>query len=236
MPSQQQSVRVTRRGRVEDPVANPTVIPPPSSSGLDQENPTDSNLEGTDNPDEEELDGEALDEQLRDDIAGQMENYQQGEANESNVIAQRVDLTILENEEEDQPSESSSSNNSDGSTSDSSDEETSSSSSDSSSSSEDESNDSEVSEQKTKKGKRKSIKSLDKAIENAIKEREKANKKEMSTTKKRVKEGTNKHGKKPATKKMKSSSSAKSKVSKENGIHFQSGLACTSLLPTLQTY
>ncbi|EGF97436.1 uncharacterized protein MELLADRAFT_85361 [Melampsora larici-populina 98AG31] len=80
MPSQQQITRATRSGRTIDSQTNPIEIPPPSSSGADQDHPTNNNLEGTDNPEEEErendgLDGEALDEQLRDDVAEMMENY-----------------------------------------------------------------------------------------------------------------------------------------------------------------
>ncbi|EGG09627.1 uncharacterized protein MELLADRAFT_104050 [Melampsora larici-populina 98AG31] len=237
MPSQQQITRATRSGRTIDSQANPIEIPPPSSSGADQDLPANNNLEGTDNPEEERdndaLDGEALDEQLRDDIAEMMENYQDEEVENRNKTAPQISLISSEDEDS---SEGPSSEDSDESSSDSSDSNDSQSSSEESVSSESDSDSSEQ-EVKSKKSKKKSIKSLDKAINKAIKEREKANiKKKETNVEKKGKDGMNEHGKKAKTKKIKSSSSKKMKVSKENGIRFQSGLPCKSLLPTLQTY
>ncbi|EGG10246.1 uncharacterized protein MELLADRAFT_103642 [Melampsora larici-populina 98AG31] len=97
MPSQQQNTRATRSGRPIDSQSNPIEIPPPSSSEAGQDLPTNNNLEGTDNPEDEErnnnaLDGEALDEQLRDDVAIMMENYQEDGVEDPNISAQKTKI------------------------------------------------------------------------------------------------------------------------------------------------
>ncbi|EGG00598.1 uncharacterized protein MELLADRAFT_111635 [Melampsora larici-populina 98AG31] len=212
---------------------------------------TEDEIEGTDDPSgvgsgekEEELDGETIDENQRDKIARQMEDYHTGITDLSashNNNDQNVNFINSNSEEENEESTAKSTS---GSSSNSSSGGSSESSSDKDSNEDTESNDSlstdsksdssYSSNKKNRKCKLKSIKSLDKAVEKAIKMREKFNseKKDSSQAMKEKKD----HGKGKAGKKKKSSSSKKTKVSKQNGIKFQAGVPCKSLLPTLQTY
>ncbi|EGF98859.1 uncharacterized protein MELLADRAFT_113194 [Melampsora larici-populina 98AG31] len=210
MSSHQVNNRSAQHARGEDPITNPSEIPPPSASSVGGQPQVDlrtkDEIEGTDDPSgegsgekEEELDGETIDENQRDKIARQMEDYHTGITDFSSDKDSNEDTESNDSLSTDSKSDSSYSSN-----------------------------------KKNRKSKLKSIKSLDKAVKKAIKMREKFNleKKDSSQAMKEKKD----HGKGKAGKKKKSSLSKKTKVSKQNGLKLQAGVPCKSLLPTLQTY
>ncbi|EGG00065.1 uncharacterized protein MELLADRAFT_93907 [Melampsora larici-populina 98AG31] len=244
MSNTQPTSRVTRRNRGEVQEEDVNMIPPPSSN-LNGELPNEQEdgLEGTDNPVGEDLDGEALVEERRDQLARSMDSYQGAEEEEEKEDSEDATFDAEEDDGSSDVTGSSVSPDSSGSdsSSTSSDDESSGEDSESlsSDSSDDSSSKSEESEDTVRHGKKRkhrSIRAIDKKIEKAIRAKEKA--KVMlakGKSKKQENATTTKHGKRATSKKQKSSLGKKN-IKKENGIKFQKGAPCKSLLPTLQAY
>ncbi|EGG12849.1 uncharacterized protein MELLADRAFT_58753 [Melampsora larici-populina 98AG31] len=246
----QTNSRSTRRARGDVAPEGATVIDPPSSNG--PENNQLGELEGTDDPELERLDGEAIQEHMRDEIARSMdsqgiEDMEEGEGDGDDKgdgedeDDQDQDFNELEAlEEYGRDSSSNSSSTSSNSSSDSSGSSESDSSGSDSSESEDSNSSSDSDSDGTVRkgtGKNESIKDLKQRLKKAIRAKDEAKSKlarEKNPTK--GKEVVNKHGKKKNLSKVKSSSSLKKSITKENGIRFQERAPCKSTLPPLQTY
>ncbi|EGG06770.1 uncharacterized protein MELLADRAFT_106234 [Melampsora larici-populina 98AG31] len=231
MANPNSSTRITRRTRGEEVEEGAVAIAPPSSNitNLEQRAP---------------LDGEAIEEERRDAVARSMESdhesYDEDEDQDS-----EDDTYDAQNEESDPDSSSSSqddssdpeNSSSDESTKESSDEDSSSgSSSEDSSEEEGDTGESNETIKNGNKRDRKSLKAIDKVIAKAMRAREKA-KARLAEKKLALKDrkAMSKHGKRTTSSKVKSSSNKKD-IKKENGIKFQKGEPCKSMLPTLQTY
>ncbi|EGG09210.1 uncharacterized protein MELLADRAFT_104507 [Melampsora larici-populina 98AG31] len=237
--------RSTRRTRGDMLPEGALVIDPPASSG-NEGRPQDE-LEGTDNPVNGELDGEALQEQMRDEISRSLDSFGEREEDEEREGANRgrgededddledQDFNINNLKEEDSDFRSSSSDSSESSSDSSISSSEDSSGSDSSGSGDSESPSDSDSVGTVKKDKRKPLKELERDLEKAIRKTE-AMKARLAKEKlsNKGKDKVSKHGKKKKSSKDQSSSSKK--IIKENGIRFQDGAPCTLTLPPLQTY
>ncbi|EGG12992.1 uncharacterized protein MELLADRAFT_101375 [Melampsora larici-populina 98AG31] len=247
MANNQTTSRITRSARGEAIKEGTVIIAPPSSTTTVPPAAPADDLEGTDDPNNDQLDGETIEEERRDAIARSMDSYTgedevEGDEVEDQESQEEDSEDDTYNAEHDYGSPDSSSS---GDSSDSSDSESSaraedsseedSLSSDSSNDSSD-SDDSELTVKEKKKRSNMSIKAIDKVIAKALKAKEKAKAllaKEKAPS--RDRKAVTKHGKQVSSSKTKSSASRKS-IKKENGIRFQEGAPCKSSLPTLQPY
>ncbi|EGG00068.1 uncharacterized protein MELLADRAFT_68142 [Melampsora larici-populina 98AG31] len=236
MANSQTTSRITRIARGEAIEEGTVIIAPPSSTTTVPPAAPADDLEGTDDPNNDQLDGETIEEERRDAIARSMDSY----AGEDEVEDDEVE--DQESEEEDSKDdtynaeddhgspdssssgESSASSDSDSSTKaeDSSEEDSWSSESSNDSS---DSDDSELTVKEKKKRSNMSIKAIDKVIAKALKAKEKA----------KALLAKEKAPSRVSSSKTKSSTNRKS-IKKENGIRFQEGAPCKSSLPTLQPY
>ncbi|EGF96999.1 uncharacterized protein MELLADRAFT_70287 [Melampsora larici-populina 98AG31] len=239
------ATRNSRRTRA-DPVEGDDVVPinPPSSSDHNEEDRQRDDLPGTDNPADEDLDGEAIEEQRRNVVAREIDNLNREAAGHPVPAEDEDDPAPPPTESESHDSESDDSSDSSFST-DSSSNDSSQDSEESleESSTSDESDSSEGKSSGKKKRKQKSMRSLNKIISRA--KREKAKMKGKATDKlksqplmmsKILRPLAKDAGKVDKSASHSKSSRKKTKVTKQNGIRFQSGKPCKSLPPALQPH